>query len=94
LWLGRYLFNVLYWLEKGGNTLTGGSPDETISRRAARAEARGAWWGRVMCRGLNVLDRGHCRDALLRDLGLGALDGVAPDSDEPDDIHVSRIDDE
>lgn len=76
---------MLYWLDKGANTLTGGSPDETISRRAARAEARGAWWGRAMCRGLNVLDPGHCRDSLARDLGA-AWQGVAPDSDEPTDL--------
>ena len=38
--LGKYVFNLLYLLDKAGNTLTGGSPDETISRRAARSRAR------------------------------------------------------
>jgi hypothetical protein len=84
--LGKYLFNILYWLDKGGNTLTGGSPDETISRRAARAKAHGKWWGKAMCWWLSKLDPGHCEHALKRDLGAGAWQGVASDSDDPADL--------
>lgn len=80
--MGRYLFNLLYWLDKGVNALTGGSPDETISRRAARAKQRGATWGRVLCWGLDKVDPGHCDSADDRVLGPDALEGVAPDSDE------------
>lgn len=87
--LGRYLYNILYWLDKGGNALTGGSPDETISRRAARARDRGAMWGRAMCRFLDALDEGHCGDALKRDLGA-AWRGVANDSDDPTDLKGTR----
>lgn len=83
--VGKYFYNWLYLLDKAGNTLTGGSPDETISRRAARAKGRGSWWGRWLCRGLDLLDPGHCDGARDRDLGK-PWRGVAGDSDENGDL--------
>lgn len=82
----KYVFNLLYWLDKGGNTLLGGSPDETISRRSARAAERGARWGRAMCVFLNWFDQGHCSKARARELGEEAWKGVAPDSDSNTEI--------
>jgi hypothetical protein len=41
----------------------GGSEDETISSRAARAAQRGERWGCVLCKLLDKFDRNHCRDA-------------------------------
>lgn len=42
------------------NALTGGSEDETISSRAARARDRGKRWGCVLCGVLDWLDPNHC----------------------------------
>ena len=83
--VGKYIYNLLYLLDKAGNTLTGGSPDETISRRAARAKHAGSRWGRWLCKGLDWIDPGHCEDARKRDLGQ-AWRGVTPDSDDKEDL--------
>lgn len=42
------------------NASLNGHEDETISSRAARAKQNGKRWGCVLCRLLDVLDRGHC----------------------------------
>ena len=47
--------NVLFFL---------GAPDETISSRAYKASLRGKHWGCILCRLLDVLDRGHCARAV------------------------------
>ena len=51
--LKRYTLNVLLWIDEGGNTLTGGSPNETISERAAKAWHDGKKWGCVLCKFLD-----------------------------------------
>lgn len=42
------------------NTAWGGDPDETISSRAARGARLGIWRYCVLCRLLDLIDRGHC----------------------------------
>lgn len=42
------------------NALTGGSEDETVSSRAARARDENRKWGCVLCRVLDWLDPDHC----------------------------------
>ena len=60
----RWVMNMLIALDQLGNSMMGGSPDETISSRSARAAQKGHRWGRWMCKGLNWLDPNHCEDAI------------------------------
>jgi hypothetical protein len=46
--------------DQAANAAFGGSEDETISSRAAKAARRGERWGCVLCKWLDRLDRGHC----------------------------------
>lgn len=43
-----------------GNAAFGGHEDELISSRAGRAKRRGVRWACVLCRLLDVIDKGHC----------------------------------
>lgn len=52
------------------NALAGGSEDETISSRAAKARRRGKRWGCVLCRLLDKIDPGHCDHNVEEDEGL------------------------
>ena len=56
--------NLLIGLDQWANTLLGGTPDETISSRAARGKRDGNRWGRGLCRALDWLDPGHCDQAI------------------------------
>lgn len=47
-----------------GNAATGGSEDELISSRAGRAKKQGKRWACVLCRLLDLFDRGHCEKAI------------------------------
>jgi hypothetical protein len=72
----RYLLNWLILLDQAGNTLAGGSPNETISERAAKARNAGRKWGCVLCRILGWINPGHCDTALTSTIGD---DAVIPD---------------
>jgi hypothetical protein len=76
--LTRYLLNWLILLDEAGNTLTGGSPNETISERAAKARKAGRQWGCVLCGLLDRVNPGHCDNALTSKIGE---DAVIPDGD-------------
>jgi hypothetical protein len=69
----RYLLNWLILLDQAGNTLAGGSPNETISERAAKARNEGREWGCVLCRILNWINPGHCDNALTSTIGDDAV---------------------
>lgn len=71
--IGRYFLNWLILLDEAGNTLTGGSPNETISERAAKARAAGRRWGCVLCRLLGWINPGHCDRALTSTIGDDAV---------------------
>lgn len=71
--LGRYLLNLLVLLDQAGNTLTGGSPNETISERAAKARNEGKEWGCVLCKFLGWINPGHCDNALTSTIGDDAI---------------------
>ena len=66
---GKYIMGVLVGLDQWANTWLGGDPDETISSRAGKAKRRGNRWGRWLCKGLDILDPGHCNDAIEPDEG-------------------------
>lgn len=72
----RYLLNLLILLDQAVNTIAGGSPNETISERAAKARNDGRSWGCVLCRFLNWINPGHCDNALTSTIGD---DAVIPD---------------
>lgn len=74
--LARFGMNLLVMLDEIGNTLTLGSPDETISSRAAKARNEGHWWGCWLCRFLDWVQKGHCDKSLEPDHGQ---DAVLPD---------------
>jgi len=51
-----------------------GDPDETVSSVFGKAALRGERWALMGCRVLNWLFRSqHCRDAIEKDEGGGAL---------------------
>ena len=75
--VGRFLMNLLVLLDELGNTLTLGSPDETISSRAAKARNAGKKWGCVLCKVLDWLQKDHCTNSLEPDHGQ---DAVIPDA--------------
>lgn len=74
--IGRYLLNYAILLDEAANTVLGGSPNETISERAAKARDEGRKWGCVLCRFLNWINPGHCDTALTSTIGD---DAVIPD---------------
>lgn len=74
--IGRYLLNFAILLDEAANTILGGSPNETISERAAKARNAGRRWGCILCRLLNRINPGHCDNALTSTIGD---DAVIPD---------------
>lgn len=76
--LGRYFLNLAVLLDEAANTLLGGSPNETISERAAKARDAKREWGCVLCRLLDKINPGHCDRALTSTIGD---DAVIPDGD-------------
>lgn len=74
--IGRYLLNFEVLLNEAANTILGGSPNETISERAAKARNAGRRWGCILCRLLNRINPGHCDNALTSTIGD---DAVIPD---------------
>lgn len=51
------------------NATLGGSEDETLSSRAAKARMRGERWGCLVCGVLDWIDPGHCDRAVEWDEG-------------------------
>jgi hypothetical protein len=76
--VGRYLMNWIVLIDQALNTLTGGSPNETVSERAAKARNNGREWGCVLCRFLGWINPGHCDTALKETIGN---DAVIPDGE-------------
>lgn len=76
--LKRFLINLLLMLDETGNTLTGGSPNETISERAAKARNNGKRWGCILCSILDRIQANHCNNALTSTIGD---DTIIPDGD-------------
>lgn len=71
--LKRYAINLLLWIDEGGNAITGGSPNETISERSAKAMDAGKTWGCVLCKFLDWLQKDHCEIALTSTIGDNAI---------------------
>lgn len=71
--IGRYFLNWLILLDQAGNTLVGGSPNETISERAAKARNAGRQWGCMLCKALDWINTNHCNNALTSTIGDDAV---------------------
>jgi hypothetical protein len=67
--LGKYVMGVLIGLDQWANTVLGGDPDETISSRAGKSKRQGGRLGKWLCKGLDLIDPGHCEDAIEPDEG-------------------------
>lgn len=72
--IGRYFLNVALGVDQLGNTLWGGSPDETISSRLGRLKmANGGTipmtrpWARALSWCLDKIDKDHCRRSIEAD---------------------------
>ena len=62
-----WLKNIAVWFDQGLNTLLLGDPDETLSRRAGRARAKGERWGCYLCKVLDWIDQRHCAKSVEGD---------------------------
>jgi hypothetical protein len=71
--LGRYFLNFAVLFDEAVNTVFGGSPNETVSERAAKARNAGRRWGCVLCGLLNRINPGHCDNALTSTIGDAAI---------------------
>jgi len=74
--LKRYGINLFIAFDQLANTLFGGDPDETISSRCGKRIRAGRRWCpvcRALCWALNLVDAGHCRDAIEKDEGRWAV---------------------
>lgn len=72
--LKRYLLNILIVLDIAVNALVLlGSPYETISSRAGKAQLKQQRWGCVLCRVLDWLQKGHCKTAMAAQMGTDAI---------------------
>ncbi len=66
----RYLLNLLIVLDVAFNVILGGDPYETISSRAGKSDRK---WACVLCKFLNWLQPGHCKDSVIPSAGDKAL---------------------
>jgi len=66
--VGRYLVRLLISVDQLANVIVGGVPDETLSSRCGKRvdTCRLCYW---LCRGLDRIDPGHCKDAIEPDEG-------------------------
>jgi hypothetical protein len=65
----RYIWNMLISIDQLFNTVLAGDPDETISSRMGKRARKGDKLGKVICRILNIFDKGHCEKSIEEDEG-------------------------
>ncbi len=78
--------NVALALDRLANALLGGSGNETLSQRFARADAAGNRVGKVACAILDRLSPGHCAWSLMP--GTVAQEVWAWSPPAPDEIEL------
>lgn len=76
--LGRYLLNWVKWLDAGLNVATGGSWNESVSERSAKARNAGRPWGCRLCALLDRVWTNHCDNSLKSTIGD---DAIIPDGE-------------
>lgn len=57
-------WNIALMIDETCNVDANGRVNESISKRAALAQQRGASWGCVLCKILDAIQSNHCQDAL------------------------------
>lgn len=66
----QYIWNVLISLDQLANTLLAGDPDETLSSRMGKRVAmKDCPVCNFICRVLDWLDEGHCKNSIEYDEG-------------------------
>jgi hypothetical protein len=65
----RYIWNILISIDQLANTVLGGDPDETISSRMGKRARKGDKLGKIICKILNIFDKGHCEKSIEEDEG-------------------------
>jgi hypothetical protein len=65
----HYFWNILISADQLANTLLGGDPDETISSRMGKRAIKGDRLGGIICRLLDMFDKGHCKKSIEEDEG-------------------------
>lgn len=68
-----YILNILVAVDQLANTILGGDPDETISSRAAKAQRLKKPWGCVLCKFLDLFQKGHCDKSIEWGEGADAV---------------------
>ena len=71
-----YIWNILIWLDQGLNTLTFGNPDETLSSRWGKGTRRDCKFCTLMCKILDLFDKGHCERYIEEDETENLYKGV------------------
>jgi hypothetical protein len=66
----RYIWNLLISIDQLANSILGGDPDETISSRMGKRARQGDKFGIMLCRLLDIFDKGHCKKSIEKDEGL------------------------
>lgn len=67
----KYLINLLISIDQLINTILGGYPDETMSSRMGKnIKKNDCLFSKIICRILDIFDKGHCEDAIEKDEGL------------------------
>lgn len=69
----RYFWNILISIDQLANTFLGGDPDETISSRAGKKAREGKLSSKLLCKFLNIFDKGHCDKSIEEDEGDRAV---------------------
>jgi hypothetical protein len=65
----KYLCNVLISIDQLLNTILRGDPNETISSRMGKRAKKGDWLGNLVCRVLDIFDKGHYEKSIEKDEG-------------------------
>ena len=71
--LGKWVWNILIALDRFGNAIAGGDPEETISSRAGKARNADKLWGKALCPILDWVDPDHCTTSIDPDEGDDAI---------------------
>lgn len=72
----QYLLNIAIWFDQGVNVFLLGSPDETLSSRAYRADRDNKIFGRVFRPIIDTLffwQKKHCHQAYLTEVNRKQL---------------------
>lgn len=67
--MGQKITRILVAFDQLANAMMNGYPDETISSRAAKAARRGEPWACVLCKFLDLFQKGHCEKVIELDEG-------------------------